>query len=128
MRALLDVNMLIALLDANHSHHERALGWFVEHAQHGWASCPLTQNGCLRIMSQPRYPGAQTLRDISERLAAFTRHPIHQFWPDAVSLLDSAHCALLNVSIYLDIWTRQSQSHVFRPWPRKLGWRFFVCW
>jgi hypothetical protein len=50
---LLDVNVLIALCDARHEHHELAARWFVAHAARGWASCPLTQNGAIRIMSAP---------------------------------------------------------------------------
>jgi predicted nucleic acid-binding protein len=46
MRALLDVNVLIALLDAGHILHTRAMHWLVQEIEHGWASCPLTQNGC----------------------------------------------------------------------------------
>ena len=56
MRALLDVNVLIALLDRDHVHHSRARSWLVTHAASGWASCPLTENGCVRIMAQPAYP------------------------------------------------------------------------
>ena len=54
MRALLDVNVLIALFDQDHSLHERARDWFAANAL--WASCPITQNGCIRIMSHARYP------------------------------------------------------------------------
>jgi predicted nucleic acid-binding protein len=53
MRALLDINVLIALHDRDHVHHVLAAQWFARNADKGWASCPLTQNGCLRIMSQP---------------------------------------------------------------------------
>ena len=68
MRALLDVNVLIALLDSDHIHHHRATRWMA-HAQFaGWASCPITQNGCIRIMSQPAYPGALPLRSVADRL------------------------------------------------------------
>ena len=49
MRALLDVNVLIALLDADHVHHARARTWLHDHSADGWASCPITQNGCARI-------------------------------------------------------------------------------
>jgi uncharacterized protein len=88
MRALLDINVLIALLDADHVHHARARDWLRAHAADGWASCPLTQNGCVRIMSQPAYPNALPTRAVVERLSRATRHPQHQFWPDDVSLLD----------------------------------------
>lgn len=88
MRALLDVNVLIALLDADHSLNERAFEWFGAHARGGWASCPISQNGCLRIMSHPRYPNPLPVVAVMERLAAATRTSYHEFWPDDVSLLD----------------------------------------
>lgn len=58
MRALLDINVLLALLDADHLDHQRAQEWISEEIQHGWASCALTQNGFVRIISQPKYPAA----------------------------------------------------------------------
>ena len=89
MRALLDVNVLIALLDADHSLHARATEWFHGHARGGWASCPITENGCVRIMSHPGYPNALPARAIMERLAEACAHDLHEFWPDDVSLLDA---------------------------------------
>jgi toxin-antitoxin system PIN domain toxin len=88
MRALLDVNVLIALLDSDHALHAAATTWFRESARQGWASCPITQNGCLRVMSHPAYPNAPPLRVIAERLMEATASPLHEFWPDDVSLLD----------------------------------------
>jgi len=88
MRALLGVNVLIALLDASHASHPAAMHWFAQHGATGWASCPITQNGCLRILSQPGYPGAQPLALVAGRLAEAVAHPSHQFWPDSLSLLD----------------------------------------
>ena len=88
MRALLDVNVLLALLDADHLHHARARDWLLAHATSGWASCPITQNGCLRIMSQPGYPNPLPIAAVVERLADATRHRGHRFWPDDLSLLD----------------------------------------
>lgn len=90
MRALLDVNVLIALHDQDHVHHERATQWLVTNMAHGWASCPLTQNGCLRIMSQPSYPGTQPMAVLLDMLHASTHQPHHAFWPDGVSMLDAA--------------------------------------
>ncbi|MCC7460983.1 MAG: PIN domain-containing protein [Gammaproteobacteria bacterium] len=90
MRALLDVNVLIALLDADHSLHGPALEWFGGHAGRGWASCPITQNGCLRIMSAAGYPNPLPVALIAQRLAEATRHSVHAFWPDEVSILDAA--------------------------------------
>lgn len=89
MRALLDVNVLIALLDAAHMHHARATHWLQQEIGHGWASCPLTQNGCLRIMAQPAYPQALPLAAVASRLAQATAHPSHAFVADDYSLLDA---------------------------------------
>jgi uncharacterized protein len=89
MRALLDVNVLIALLDADHASHRSALAWFTENAPQGWASCPITENGCVRIMSHPGYPNAHPVVGIVERLRAATAHETHEFWPDSESVLDA---------------------------------------
>jgi hypothetical protein len=88
MRALLDVNVLIALLDADHTLHARATTWFAARAKAGWASCPITQNGCVRIMSHPGYPNAMPVRIVVDRLGEATATTFHEFWPDNVSLLD----------------------------------------
>ncbi len=88
MRALLDVNVLIALLDTDHVNHVRALAWLRQHQADGWASCPITQNGCARIMSQPAYPNALPTAAVIERLEEATRHSSHEFWSDDVSILD----------------------------------------
>jgi len=87
MRALLDVNVLIALLDSGHIHHTLVTNWLAENIKAGWASCPITQNGCIRIFSQPNYPNTVPAAQIAERLAESTLHPSHEFWPDSVSLL-----------------------------------------
>ena len=88
MRALLDVNVLIALFDADHTSHRAAFTWFSTHAGNGWATCPITQNGCLRIMSHPGYPNAHSVHEITQRLHAATSTSVHQFWPDSISMLD----------------------------------------
>lgn len=90
MRALLDINMLLALADVRHPLHERARAWrLAELGDHGWASCPLTQNGFVRICTQKSYQNAIPLPEalaVMQRLAA---RPDHEFWPDDVSILDS---------------------------------------
>ena len=90
MRALLDINVLIALFDPDHVHHARAWSWFERQSPMGWASCPITQNGCLRVMSQPAYPNPLPVAALVERLASACAAPEHQFWPDDTSLLDTA--------------------------------------
>jgi toxin-antitoxin system PIN domain toxin len=88
MRALLDVNVLIALLDADHASHRPARQWFHDSARDGWASCPLTQNGCVRIMSHHGYPNALPVPRVMERLREAAAGAHHAFWPDDLSLLD----------------------------------------
>ncbi len=81
--------MLIALLDSDHASHDSAIGWFSKHAREGWASCPITQNGCIRIMSNPGYPNPLPVQAIIEHLAEACHQQIQEFWADEVSLLDS---------------------------------------
>ena len=90
MRSLLDINVLVALLDGDHVDHARARGWLEREIEQGWASCAITQNGLVRVMSQPRYPNAVTTAEAAERLAAAARDPHHVYWPCDVSLLDEA--------------------------------------
>ena len=90
MRALLDVNVLIALLDENHVNHKAASDWFASNIEQGWVSCPLTQNGCVRILSQPTYPNPLGTVEATERLRAAVSTTHHQFVADDISLLDDA--------------------------------------
>ena len=92
MRALLDVNIIIALLDPDHAFHKRAHVWWAANSKPGWASCPITENGVVRIMSHSGYsPGARfTPGDLISRLELFTRQTSHEFWPDNISLRDDA--------------------------------------
>lgn len=89
MRALLDVNVLIALLDASHASHDAAMSWLATNLDAGWASCPITQNGCVRILSSPAYPNMRPIADVAGRLRDATATSAHLFWPDDVSLLDT---------------------------------------
>lgn len=90
-RYLLDVNVLIALLDPAHVQHEEAHAWFGREGKPCWASCPMTQNGVLRIMGHAQYPGVQGgPAAIAPLLARMTEMPGHEFFPDDVSLLDAA--------------------------------------
>ena len=88
MRALLDMNVLMALLDTAHVHHMRARTWSQSHIEAGRASCPLTPNSCIRMLPHQAIP-AKSLRPVSLRVyAPLRKTPWHEFWPDDVSLLD----------------------------------------
>ena len=90
MRALFDVNFVIALLDPDHAFHERAHAWWAANLKRGWASCPLTENGVVRIMSHPNYSTKMRLTpgDLIGRLRTFAAQSHHEFWPDDLSLRD----------------------------------------
>jgi toxin-antitoxin system PIN domain toxin len=88
MRALLDINVLIALLDADHVSHAAASRWLGDHVRAGWASCPITQNGCVRVMSHPAYPNSTPAGAVMARLSEATSTAHHEYWPDDISLLD----------------------------------------
>ena len=87
MRVLLDVNMLIALLDVKHVHHLTAMNLMQGNGVRRWASCPITQLGCIRVMSNPSYPNNLAPRDVAMRLAEATTNELHEFWADDVNLL-----------------------------------------
>lgn len=89
MRALLDVNVLIALHDREHIHHERAAQWLEANIEQGWASCPLTQNGCLRIMGQGGYSHPQPLALLTTMLQRSTETKFHALWNGDISILDA---------------------------------------
>jgi toxin-antitoxin system PIN domain toxin len=89
-RYLLDVNVLIALIDPEHVQHDRAHHWFAAQAQHAWATCPLTENGVLRIVGNTRYPNSPgTPAAVAELMAILLALGGHEFWPDDVTLFDS---------------------------------------
>jgi hypothetical protein len=90
MRALFDVNVLIALLDQDHVSHDAATSWYGANAAHGWASCPIAENGTARVMSSPGYPNPLPIGEVLARFEAAARASRHEFWPDDVSLTDTA--------------------------------------
>lgn len=86
---LLDVNVLVALMDPAHVQHEQAHDWFARIGKRGFATCPITENGLLRIVGHPRYPnspGSPAL--VMESLVALRALENHHFWPDGISLAD----------------------------------------
>lgn len=95
--ALLDVNVLVALVDADHVHHTLAHDWFADEGHRGWATCPLTENGFVRVLATPAY-GSPLSRPVEllEHFRKLTRVAGHVFWPADISL---ANDRLFNASV-----------------------------
>lgn len=89
MVALLDVNVLVALFDPAHIHHEAAHAWFGANRRNRWATCALTENAFVRVLSNPAYPGSRTsVEEAAARLGTFCSQGEHVFWTDSVSVRD----------------------------------------
>jgi toxin-antitoxin system PIN domain toxin len=88
---LLDVNVLVALIDQDHPFHAAAHSWFAANQNAGWATCPITENGVLRILSGPQYAGIpQRLSEVIASVLSLRQVAGHVFWPDDISLVDAA--------------------------------------
>jgi len=86
---LLDINVLLALADPAHVHHETAHEWFRQTGRKSWATCPITENGFVRIASHPQYPNRPgSSGEAVKILQTMAAMEGHQFWPDAISLLE----------------------------------------
>lgn len=91
---LLDVNVLVALAWPNHVHHAAAHAWFDKVGRAGFATCPVTQSGFVRVSSNSRaIPDARSPREAREILQRITALPGHVFWADDVEIANSEHIA-----------------------------------
>lgn len=87
MSHLLDVNFLVALFDPRHVNHDAAHHWFSAEFASRWATCSITEAGCIRVLSHPAYPTVTTTpAGALQRLARFCDSGGHSFWADDVSL------------------------------------------
>jgi uncharacterized protein len=86
--ALLDVNVLVALFDAGHVHHDAAHDWFADNRKHGWATCGITENGFVRVLANPKSGVSERAPAILRSLRTFCASGHHRFWPDTLSLRD----------------------------------------
>jgi toxin-antitoxin system PIN domain toxin len=84
---LLDVNVLIALLDPAHVGHDAAHAWFEHEGRLDWATCPITQNGVIRIIGNPRYPNSTgSPAEAAVLVRRLCELEGHRFWPDDVDM------------------------------------------
>jgi uncharacterized protein len=87
---LLDTNLLIALLWPSHERHDVAVKWFTRHRAKGWATCPITQAGFVRIVSNPAFSrDAVQPREAIQVLSANTAAKDHAFWADALPVAEA---------------------------------------
>ncbi len=90
---LLDVNVLIALMDPAHEFHPAATAWFRSNRAEGWATCPTTESGFIRLLSNPKYPNVNLspaqAADLLVRLVEANRQT-HSWWPETASLRDES--------------------------------------
>lgn len=88
---LLDVNVLLGLADPASPFHPAAKSFFKRASAEGWATCPITENGFIRILGNPGFPsgpgGPQAARKIIHQ---WKSTPGHQFWTDDLSLCDDS--------------------------------------
>lgn len=95
---LLDTNLLIALLWPSHERHGLAVKWFTRHRAKGWATCPYTQAGFVRIVSNPAFSrDAVQPREAIQILSANTAAKDHSLWPDELPLADAVAFAGLRL-------------------------------
>lgn len=86
---MLDVNALVALAWDAHVHHAAVRAWFVASAAEGWATCPVTESGFVRVSSNPKVlPAAIGVEQARAVLRALREHESHRFLSDDVSLAD----------------------------------------
>jgi len=86
---LLDINLLLALIDPMHVHHKPSHQWFAEKGHRAWATCPLTENGFVRIAGHPNYPNRPgDIPFVVSLLRQVCAAPGHHFWTEDVSILE----------------------------------------
>lgn len=101
---LLDVNVLIALVDPSHVQHEQAHEWFARVGRRAFATCPITENGLLRIVGHPKYPNSPgSPSAVMESLSAMRALPGHVFWSDSISIADHQRIDVSRLSSHAQV-------------------------
>ena len=106
MRSLLDVNMLIALSDDEQMHFDLARTWLRDNIAHGWATCPITQNGFVRVANKKRDQRPPSIPEAVRLLSVWIDQSDHEFWSDDLSLFDTGaidHARLLGAKQITDV-------------------------
>lgn len=104
MSLLPDVNVLVALVWPNHVHHAAAVSWFAAEREAGWATCPVTESGFIRVSSNRRViPEARAVPEAAAAIRALRSVGVHEFWTDEVSLATTEVVRLSDVQGYRQV-------------------------
>lgn len=104
MTSLLDVNVLVALAWPNHIHHARAHAWFASARPRGWATCPLTQSGFVRVSANSAaVPDARSPREATALLRRIVELPGHVFWTDDTAATEDVNQTFARVVGYRQV-------------------------
>ena len=104
MSALLDVNFLVALAWPNHIHHQFAVRWFENNHERGWATCPLTQSGFVRVSSNQKVVAeARSPMEAIVLLRQLTALDGHEFWADEIAIASSEYVDALRIVGYRQV-------------------------
>ena len=104
MTFLPDVNVLVAIAWPNHVHHSAARNWFSDGHSAGWATCPVTEAGFVRVSSNRRViPDARSVREALGVLRALRAVGGHRFWPDDVSVAACPEVAIDDLQGYRQV-------------------------
>jgi toxin-antitoxin system PIN domain toxin len=132
MAVLLDVNVLIALVDEDHVGYDTVQEWFLRRQSDGWATCAITENGMIRVLSQPAYASGQRrpseVLDVLAELKSKFRSS-HEFWADDISLTDDSvfdTFLIAGARQITDVYLLGLASHhkgTFASFDRSLTWR-----
>jgi uncharacterized protein len=99
--SLLDVSVLVALFWTSHPRHETAREWFARHANAGWATCPVTQAGFVRVVSNPKFSkSSPTVAEAAKLLGENLGHPMHRYWPADINFLEATESFLPRIIGY----------------------------
>lgn len=104
MTFLLDLNLLLALAWPSHVHHDIAHAWFQREAAPGWATCPVTQLGFIRLSSNPAFTSdAVSPNEALSLLGSIVASEGHEFWPDDVDCASAAFAAGMRMTVHRQV-------------------------
>ena len=96
---MLDLNLLLALAWPLHIHHDPAHSRFDREALPGWATCPLTQLGFVRLSSDPAFTSdAVSPTEALTLLQDITAMDGHEFRSNNVDCVSAAFANVMQIA------------------------------